>query len=87
MNVENFKTIGCAFASQKRAFTYKTLEDFKEGDYAVVATERGFTVVRVVSVHPEPKINPKIADKYKWVVQRVDTSLYDKIKDLKPELS
>lgn len=58
-------------------YTFKTFETFEVGDYVVVPTNsrHGMTVCRVekIDVEVEPTSNIDL----KWVVGRVDKSVYD----------
>ena len=64
-----------------RKYTYKCHNDLKPaiGDMFVVITPtNGFSVITITDVHEEDyEFNPKI--KYKWLVDKVRLSLYDKI--------
>jgi hypothetical protein len=82
------KTVGVQFKTHDgsafgKVYTYKTLEDFKEGDEAVVnAPSTGMTVVRVVDVHVVPDIDVDATFAYQWIVCKIDAAEYDKRAEL-----
>lgn len=64
--------------SYGKTYSYKALKKWsiEEGDKVIVAVNGYFKIVEVVSVSdPAPKDNIK----YKWIVQKLDTSAYDNI--------
>ena len=77
----NYTTVGVRFYQSRQTYTYKALLslELREGDLVVVHTSiKGYSVADVVQVYKTPKIDV-IIEHYKWVVQRVDLSLYSEI--------
>lgn len=66
-------------AGKPKWYTYKALEEqgIKEGDKVVVDSRGDLVVGEVKVVERGAKLYPNI--KYKWVIQRVDTSTHDAI--------
>lgn len=65
----------------QQMYTYKApLEaDVQPGDSVVVDSPRfGLAIVTVMSVDPVPRIDPDADFDYKWIVQKIDRSGYDK---------
>jgi hypothetical protein len=85
--MENCKTIGVHFSDGNKTYTYKTTEDFKVGDYAVVNTPNyqiqgehsGLTIAIVTEVHKVPNIDVDSNINYQWIVQKVDMSNYNEM--------
>ena len=79
----NVKTVGCMFITanyapgHERYYTYKTTLALEVGDYVVVETAKGFTVVQVAEVHDESQIRGTTDIEYKWVVCKIDATDYD----------
>jgi len=63
-----------------KLYTYKVKKGYVQaGDLALVLdTQNRFKVVQVVSVDDTPNIDVNSAFDYKWLVQRIDTTTYDK---------
>lgn len=61
-----------------KTYTYKAplVANVKEGDFVIVHNGDEFGIARVVKVHDVPKIDVNASFRYKWIVQRVDTSSY-----------
>ena len=54
---------------------HKSLE-LKDGDRAIVAASGALTVVTVIQVDEEPDIDWDAEFDYKWIVQKIDFTLY-----------
>ena len=77
----DYTTIEVTFDQNGKRYTYKTRlsEGIQEGDAVVVdSPSQGLVVVQVVAVHKVPKIDIDAPFTYKWIVQRVDRSSYDR---------
>lgn len=61
-------------------YTYKTLSSHKPGDFVVVEARDAFSVARVVEMDEVPDINPESDFELKWIVQAVDSTRIDEIK-------
>lgn len=63
-----------------KSYTYKVLEkdNVKVGDMVVVdSPSDGLCIVQVVGVDAKPRIELDAPFSYKWIVQKVDRSVYD----------
>ena len=58
------------FRNSPCVYDYFTDLTLKNGDYAVVATDPGFAVVRIIKTQVQSKKASK------WIVQKVDTEKY-----------
>lgn len=75
---DSLKTVGVKFKGLGKEYTYKTRLTLEVGDHVVVSTpSEGFAVVEVTSIHDEPQLDANSVTDYKWIVCRVDTSIYD----------
>jgi len=97
---QGIKTIGCVFNATKyaegkqRVYTYKTWMDHVVGDFVVIETAKGYSVVEVHEVHETSQINGVTDIDYKWVVDKVDLTAYglklakdrNSIKDIEDDL-
>ena len=72
----NNPTLGKDILSDK-TYTYFTLEDFTIGDLAVVAAREWFQVAQVVQT--EGFTEHELGRASKWVVQRLDTTVYNQM--------
>jgi len=80
------QTIGCIFPSTTygsdgpRKYTYIVPDDMQgkvsEGDYAVVETQKGFSVVQVVEVHETCQVELSNTIEFKHIVDIVDLTGY-----------
>lgn len=74
------KTVAAVFKGGSQVYTYKTHTDFTVGDYAIVHTpSNGFQVVQITQVHDTPDLDPDSRVDYKWIVQKLDVTEYDKL--------
>jgi hypothetical protein len=77
----NFKYVSCVFApyTGTKEYTYKTMLPVAVGDYVVVQTpSKEYQVVRIRSVIDPLEFKGIAGIKYKWIMQIVDTTHYDK---------
>lgn len=63
----------CEGHYNSKIYHYKTIEEFELGDFAVVDVSGELKVVKVVEVDCVCQIG---STKYKWTVQKVDTTQY-----------
>ena len=63
-----------------KSYVCKVLREdgYKPGDVAVVNSPRGLTLVMVVQVDEHPQIDVDADFDYKWLVQRVDMTRYNR---------
>lgn len=69
----------------QQSYTYKAWEDLgiEVGDEVVVdSPSKGMTVVKVVGVDKVPKIDLDVDWTYKWIVCKVDSTRYEKQKEI-----
>jgi hypothetical protein len=66
------------FPGSNKQYTYKTIEDIKEGDSAVVDAPSGLTVVNVVEAIPAVEYDMNFGFPVKWVVQKIDCTNYER---------
>ena len=77
---ENITTIGVRLNGSYKSYTYKTrISDIEEGDFVVVLGAKELTIGEVIKVDDVPNIDPNADFKYKWVVQKVDTGIFDQL--------
>lgn len=78
---ENFKYVEVVFApyTGTKTYTYKTLADVAQGDFVVVETPtNGYQVVLVLVVKKPEEVDFDVNFNYKWVVDKVDFTDYQK---------
>ena len=78
---KDYTTIEVVFRGSAQRYVYKAKlkEDIKKGDQVIVDSPKtGLTIVEVVNVHAVPKVDLDTSFTYKWVVQKVDRTEYDK---------
>lgn len=81
---ERFNFVGVRFkpafrdqAHNPKVYHYKTIEQFEVGDLAIVESPTdGFVIVEVVETDCLSQITDKY--RYKWIVQKIDSSNYEK---------
>lgn len=74
----DFKFVKVFFPDNTTHYTYKTLLDFEEGDTAIVLSPRSKSFV-TVTVEEVLSIDEIDHDRtYKWIVDKVDTTQYEK---------
>lgn len=81
-----YTTVDVRFENPGKLYTYKTRLSLIRGDKVVVFARDIFQVVEVVNVHAAPKIDYAATFEYKWIVQKLDTSTYDKVLEEEAEL-
>ena len=75
-----YTTIQVQFELGGRLYTYKARGTIAVGDIVVVDTpSRGLSTAQVVVVHPSPRIDIDSNIQYKWIVQVVDRTEYDRV--------
>ena len=78
---ENFKFVEVVFNHTDKHYVYKTALDVEVGDSLVVEAPSGFKVVEVKAVLKFNELcSSKRGIKLKWVVQKVDTTEYERCK-------
>jgi hypothetical protein len=79
-NNENLRFVCANFSSGPKLYTYKTLDTtIEEGDKVIVHTPSDkFEVVTVRGVVEADEVD-LAAFRYAWVVQKIDTTQYDKL--------
>lgn len=83
---KDFTFVGVRFAgSSTKTYHYKTLEKFEEGDLAVVNVNGEFKIVEVIYTDCMLDLSSHI--NYKWIVQKVDTTEYDRCREVEKELT
>lgn len=81
---EDFKFVVGVFApyTGQKGYTYKTVLDVEVDDFVIVETpSNGFQIVKVVEVASPFDIDLNSNIKYKWVVDKLDLSHYEKCKE------
>lgn len=75
------------YEQTKKTYTYKTLEDFKKGDLAVVKSPfGGYGGLKVVEIHNVNIYPDNDVYRYKWIVQRLDLSNYNHCMDVEKNM-
>lgn len=64
--------------STNRHYTYKARMPIAVGDIAVVEVREKLALVKIVVVNDVPQINVDADYDYKWLIQRIDRTTYDK---------
>lgn len=75
------RTVKVKFSNGGSAYTYKTLDTHRPGDFIVVEAREAYSVAKVIEMDEVPDINPEDDFELKWVVQSIDTTRVDAIKD------
>ena len=70
------KTVSVTYKTSTQQHTFMTDEKCSVGDKAVVFTSGSWSVVTIVAVHKEPKLDENYS--YTWLVQIVDRTNYDR---------
>lgn len=74
-------TPSARWTPEVRKYTYKAdlADNLQQGDAVVVESPKaGLVIARVVAVDPTPRIDVDADFDYKWIVQKVDRTAYDK---------
>lgn len=75
-----YTTIQVKFDNTPKTYTYKARCHIEIGDRVIVDTPRnGLTLVEVVGIDKAPRIDIDADFTYKWIVQKVDRTDYDRI--------
>lgn len=81
---KDFTFIGVKFQGSQKTYHYKTLEKFEEGDKAVVDVNGELKIVEVVSIDCMLDLSSHIS--YKWIVQKVDFTEYERCREIEKDL-
>jgi len=84
---QGVRTVKVKFSNGGSAYTYKTLESYRPGDFVVVEAREAYSVAKVIEMDEVADINPESDFDLKWVVQSVDTTRIDAIKEEEQTLS
>lgn len=87
MMIEGLKTVGVQFRHSGKSYTYKTMDTYEVGDYAVVHAQGDYKIVEVVAVHKVPQIDVDSNIKYAWVVQKIDLDAHSQMLEREQEFS
>ncbi len=75
--MKNLKAVQVEFNEHGRPYTYKTFDTYEIGDHCVVdSPSEGLVVVEVVGTDITQLEDNR---RYKWVVQKVDTTEYEEL--------
>lgn len=86
--MDGLKTIGVKFPDSNKIYTYKTLDNYEVGDYAIVCAHNTvLKIVDVAEVHTVPQIDPESSLKFQWIVQRIDFDNYKKLQEREDEFN
>lgn len=75
------RTVKVKFSNGGSSYTYKTLEMHHPNDFVVVEARGAYSVAKVIEMDEVPDINPEAEFELAWVVQSIDTTRIDAIKD------
>lgn len=77
--IDELKTVGVVYrGTGTKCYTFKTLEDFEVGDFAIVMNTRNEPeVVRIKELHDVPQIDLSAPYAYKWLVSKVNLEAYE----------
>lgn len=75
------RTVKVKFSNGGSAYTYKTLDTHRPNDFVVVEAREAYSVAKVIEMDEVPDINPEADFELKWVVQCIDTTRVDAIKE------
>lgn len=70
--------VGVRFEGTAKNYTYRTTENFEEGDCAVVEVSGTLKFVKVVEIDAVPDYTATYT--HKWIVSKVDLALYNQRK-------
>jgi hypothetical protein len=64
-------------------YTYKALkkDNFQIGDTAVVEARGVIKLVTIKEVHTRPRLDPQAGFSYKWIMQKIDRTEHDRLKE------
>lgn len=75
--LEGLKTVSVRVSGISNAYTYKTLDDYEEGDMVVVKMSSSLKVGQVKEVHKVPRIDVDSNINYDWIFSKVDSDGYE----------
>lgn len=75
-------TFNESYGQNSKHYVYKVLraDNVQVGDTLVVKVGGEFKLVTVREVHARPKLDAAATFNYKWAVQRVDTTQFDRLR-------
>lgn len=79
-STKGVKTVKVKFSEAGQPFTYKTTEVLNKDDYVVVEYKSGYSIAKVVGMDRIPDVLREDIE-LKWVVQRVNTSRIEEIRE------
>lgn len=80
---DDYYTVGVVFNGCSKSYTFKVDNsiELEESDMVVVFALSRFTVATVLEVHKEQQIDFDADYQYSYIVQKVDTELFDKLNE------
>ena len=82
---DTIKTVSVRFQNNSKTYTYKTRMDLIPGDFVIVKTHNGLSIVRVVELHNVPNIPQNSDIEFKWVTQKVDAGAIESAEEADKE--
>lgn len=76
--MEGVRTVSVSFAGTTKQYTYLTCEELQVEDVVVVPAMNEYKTAIVEEIHDTPQVDIDSGIKYKWVVQKIDFTEYDK---------
>ena len=88
--IEDLKTVKVAFQQEfdienQKHYTYKTIEDFEIGDFAVVKVKGILKIVKIASIDEVCDLNHSSNIEYKWIIKKIDLSEYERLIDIEKQ--
>lgn len=81
-----YTTIQVVFEGSNKPYTYKARGQIIADDYVVVnSPSKGLVICKVVGVDKTPRIDIDADFTYQWIVQKVDTTEYNRVKEQERE--
>lgn len=88
--LSDYYTVGVVFSNEptSKQYTYKVDKsmELKEEDLVVILADGQFKIVRVRSIHAEPNIDFSSNVDYKYIVDKVDLTVYNKLQARSKEI-
>ena len=82
---DTIKTVSIKFQNSSKTYTYKTRLDLAPGDFVIVKTHNGLSIVRVEEVHNVPNIPQNSDIEFKWISQKVDVGAIESAEEADKE--
>jgi len=83
--LDDYYTVGIIFSTEATAkrYTYKVDKSMsvEEDDYVVVLADGEYKVVKIAEVHDEIQIDFNTNFAYKYIIDKIDFSTYEKLKE------